>query len=67
MVVRLMPLVGQKVIIGKEVKPLTVREVKEETVSIDKRSVVLRRLYFVEKHQPEYDWRVKKILENTNE
>lgn len=53
--------IGSKVFIGKEVKPLTIREIKEETVTIENKPVVLKRLYFKEKHQPEYDWRVKKV------
>ena len=53
--------IGSKVKIGKEQKFLTVKEILTETVSIGSNKVELKRLYFKEKHQPEFDWRVKEI------
>lgn len=53
--------IGSKVKIGKEQKFLTVKEILTETVNIGSNKVELKRLYFKEKHQPEFDWRVKEI------
>lgn len=53
--------VGSKVKIGKEQKFLTVKEITSEVVKIGNNDVELKRLYFKEKHQPEFDWRVKEI------
>lgn len=53
--------IGSKVKIGKEQKFLTVKEIISEVVKIGNNYVELKRLYFKEKHQPEFDWRVKEI------
>ena len=53
--------IGNKVRIGKEKKFLTVKLITSETVRIGDKDVVIGRLYFKEKHQPEFDWRVKEI------
>ncbi len=53
--------IGSKVKIGKEQKFLTVKEITSEVVKIGNNDVELKRLYFKEKHQPEFDWRVKEI------
>ncbi len=53
--------VGSKVKIGKEQKFLTVKEILSETVKIGSKDVELKRLYFKEKHQPEFDWRVREV------
>ena len=53
--------VGSKVKIGKEQKFLTVKEILTEIVKIGANEVELKRLYFKEKHQPEFDWRVKEV------
>jgi hypothetical protein len=53
--------IGDKVRIGKETNFLTVKEVLPEDVQIGKNKVTIKRLYFAEKHQPEFDWRVKSV------
>ena len=53
--------IGSKVKIGKEQKFLTVKEITSEVVKLGNNDVELKRLYFKEKHQPEFDWRVKEI------
>ena len=53
--------IGSKVKIGKEQKFLTVKEITSEVVKIGNNDVELKRLYFKEKHQPEFDWRVKEV------
>lgn len=53
--------IGDKVKIGKEQKFLTVVNINEQTVQIGENKVVLNQLYFKEKHQPEFDWRVKQV------
>ena len=53
--------IGSKVRIGKEQKFLTVKEITSETVKIGPKEVELKRLYFKEKHQPEFDWRVREV------
>lgn len=53
--------IGDYVWIGKEKKFLTVRDISSQTVKIGPNDVVLKQLYFKEKHQPEFDWRVKRV------
>lgn len=53
--------IGDYVWIGKEQNFLTVRDISSQTVKIGPNNVVLNQLHFVEKHQPEFDWRVKKV------
>lgn len=57
--------IGDKVLIGKEKKFLTVESISTQTVKIGDRDVVLNQLYFKEKHQPEFDWRVKQVKKPT--
>lgn len=53
--------IGDYVWIGKERNFLTVRDISSQTVRIGPNEVVLKQLHFKEKHQPEFDWRVKRV------
>jgi hypothetical protein len=57
--------IGDMVRIGKESRFVTIKEILPETVRIGKEDVVLKRLYFEEKHQPEFDWRIKEVKHAT--
>lgn len=57
--------IGDKVLIGKEKKFLTVTNINTQTVQIGENKVNLNQLYFREKHQPEFDWRVKQVKKPT--
>jgi hypothetical protein len=57
--------IGDMVRIGKESRFITIKEILPETVRIGKEDVVLKRLYFEEKHQPEFDWRIKEVKHAT--
>lgn len=53
--------IGDYVWIGKEKNFLTVKDISSQTVTIGQNKFILKQLYFKEKHQPEFDWRVKKV------
>ena len=53
--------IGNKVRIGKEQNFLTVKDISTQIVKIGPNEVELKRLYFEERHQPEFDWRVKEV------
>lgn len=55
------------VMIRREHKPLKIRKILEEDVQIGEEKVTLKRLFFYEKHQPEFDWRVTKVLGDEDE
>ena len=58
---------GDKVIIKNETEPLTIREIVEhKNFRVGPKDYTVRRLYFVEKHQPEFEWRISKILDTEN-
>lgn len=55
--------IGQQVLLV-DGKTCTIKDIKKEEVTIQAgRKAIFSRLYFKEKHQPEYDWRVVKIEE----
>lgn len=59
--------VGDKVIIRGELNPLTIKEVVDHpNFKVGPNVYTVQRLYFVEKHQPEWDWRATHV-ENTEE
>lgn len=55
------------IMIKGERKPLKIRKILEEDVQIGEDKITLKRLFFYEKHQPEFDWRVTKVLGDENE
>ena len=58
---------GDKIMIRGEISPLTIREVVEHpNFKVGPNIYNMQRLYFVEKHQPEWDWRATHI-EDTEE
>lgn len=55
--------VGDKVIIKNENKPVTVKHIiVHDNFKIGPEVFKVHRLYFEEDHQPEFDWRVTKII-----
>ena len=60
--------VGDKVIIKDEETPLTVKEIiTHSDFRVGPQTYTVYRLYFEEDHQPEFDWRVTKIIKHNEE
>ena len=54
--------VGEKVMIRGELNPLTIKEVVDHpNFKVGPNVYTVQRLYFVEKHQPEWDWRATHV------
>lgn len=55
--------VGDKVIIKDEETPLTVRYITvHDNFKVGPQTYKVHRLYFEEDHQPEFEWRVTRII-----